>query len=371
MKKLFRFAIMMSVCIANAQNVKLIVGTYTNSCDSKGIYVFDFDTNDAQLKLLSASDPAVNPSYVAVSPDGQFLYSVNENGKDSKVSAYYFNKGKGGIDFLGSQDAKGADPCYILNDDRNVIVANYSGGSIAVFKKNKYGALNEAKQVVQLEGKGPDTQRQESAHLHMVQFSPDKKYVLANDLGSDQMYVYRYNAGSETAVLELKNTLAIKAGSGPRHLTFSKDGRFVYLLQELDGTLTVYAYDDGNLKLLEEKSVVADDFKGKTSAADIHITPDGKFLYATNRGDANDISVFFIKDDGTLNFVQRLKTMGQGPRNFAIDPTGKYLLVGHQYTNNIVIFDIDKATGKLTFSGKMIPLCAPVCLLFAPQDRKN
>lgn len=365
MNKLFRFAIMMSLCIANAQNAKLIVGTYTNSCDSKGIYVFDFNTNDAQLKLLSASDPAVNPSYAALSPDGQFLYCVNENGKDSKVSAFYFNKGKN-IDFLGSQDAGGADPCYILNDDKNVIVANYSGGSISVFGKNRYGALNEAKQVVKLEGKGPNAQRQESAHLHMVQFSPDKKYVLANDLGSDKMYVYNYNPESEAAVLELKNTISIKAGSGPRHLTFSKDGKFVYLLQELDGTLTVYAYEDGNLKKIEENSVVADDFKGDTSAADIHISPDGKFLYATNRGDANDISVFSIKKDGTLDFVQRLKTMGQGPRNFAIDPTGKYLLVGHQYANNIIIFDIDKVTGKLTFSGKMIPLCAPVCLLFAP-----
>ncbi|AWI27273.1 lactonase family protein [Flavobacterium pallidum] len=365
MKRTFLYALLMFVSITKAQTVKLIVGTYTNSCDSNGIYVFDFNTNDAQLKLVFKSDATINPSYVALSPDNQFLYSVNENGNESKVSAFYFNKGNGDIDFLGSQDAKGADPCYILNDDKNVIVANYSGGSISVFKKNKFGALNEAKQVIKLEGRGPNTQRQESAHLHMVQFSPDNKYVLANDLGSDKMYVYGYNADSENNVLQLKNTVSIKAGSGPRHLTFSPDGKFVYLLQELDGTLTVYAYADGTLTMMEEKSVVASGFKGKTSAADIHIAPGGKFLYATNRGDANDISVFAIKKDGTLDFVQRLKTMGQGPRNFAIDPTGKYLLVGHQYTNNIVIFDIDKTSGKLTFSGKMIPLCAPVCLLFA------
>ncbi|AWA31498.1 6-phosphogluconolactonase [Flavobacterium magnum] len=367
MKSIF-LSLLLAFTFAKAQNFKLIVGTYTNSCESNGIYVFDFDSRDAQLKLLSSSDKTINPSYVSLSDDNQFLYSVNENGKDSKVSAFYFNKGNGGIDFMGTQDAGGADPCYIINDDRHVIVANYSGGSISVFRKNKFGALNEAIQVIKIDGKGPDAQRQESAHLHMVQFSPDRKYVLASDLGSDKVYVYRYNPDSDDGILVLKNTVSVKAGSGPRHLTFSNDGRFVYLLQELDGTLTVFAYADGNLQPIEETSVVADGFRGKTGAADIHISPDGRFVYATNRGDANDISVFAVQADARLRFTQRLKTMGQGPRNFAIDPTGKYLLVAHQYTNNIVIFDIDKTNGKLTFSGKMIPLCAPVCLVFASQN---
>ncbi|WP_298152005.1 lactonase family protein [Flavobacterium sp.] len=358
-------ATILSALFANAQqHPKLIVGTYTNACESNGIYVFDFDAKDAQLRLLSSSEKTVNPSYVTLSDDGQFLYSVNENGKDSKVSAFWFDKENGSLGFLSSQNAEGADPCYILNDGENVVVANYSGGSISVFEKNKFGALNEAKQVIKLEGHGPNTKRQESAHLHMVQLSPDRKYLLANDLGSDRIYVYDCNPNAEKDILKYKNTINLKPGSGPRHLSFSKDGKFVYLLQELDGTLTVFSYHDGMLDKIQETTVVAPDFKGETSAADIHISSDGKFLYATNRGEANDISVFAIQDNGKLEFTQRQQTLGKGPRNFTIDPTGNYLLVAHQYTNNIVIFNIDKTNGKLTYSGKQVPICAPVCLVF-------
>ncbi|MBX9806852.1 MAG: lactonase family protein, partial [Flavobacteriaceae bacterium] len=164
--------------------------------------------------------------------------------------------------------------------------------------------------------------------------------------------------------LKLKSRMDVKSGSGPRHLTFSKDGKFVYVLQELDGTITSFSYTDGILKKASETTVVAPDFKGDIGAADIHISPDGKFLYATNRGTANDISAFKILKNGKLEFVQRTSTLGKGPRNFAIDPTGNFLLVGHQYTNDIVIFKRDKTTGILTNTGKKIELCSPVCLVF-------
>lgn len=350
---------------AQENKLNLIVGTYTKSCESKGIYVYEFDSKTGDFSLKNNTENISNPSYLTISIDNKFVYSVNQNGpNESGVSAFRFNNESGKLDFINRQESKGEGPCYIINDDKNVITANYTSGSISVFGKNADGSITEAKQVVQHSGKSINSKRQEAPHAHMVCLSPDKKYVLANDLGTDKVYLYQYNPNSKSEVLKLKNSIDVKPGSGPRHLTFGKDGKFVYLLQELDGSLTSFSYADGILKKVGETTVVASDFKGDTGAADIHISPDGKFLYATNRGNANDISVFKILKNGKLEFVQRTSTLGKGPRNFAIDPKGNFLLVGHQYTNDIVIFKRDRKTGSLADTGKRIALCSPVCLVF-------
>ena len=349
---------------AQKSKQNLIIGTYTNSCESKGIYVYEFNSNTGDFNFKSSTENIINPSYLTVSNDNKFVYSVSENDKKSAVSSFKFDSKSGKLDFLNSKEAKAQGPCYIINDDKNVITANYSSGSITVFGKNTDGSITEAKQVVRHTGKSINANRQVAPHAHMVYFSLDKKYVLANDLGTDKVYLYQYNPNSATEVLKLKSSIDVKPGSGPRHLTFSKDGKQVYLLQELDGTLTSFSYAEGILKKVSETTVVVPDFKGDIGAADIHISPDGKFLYATNRGTANDISAFKILEKGKLEFVQRTSTLGKGPRNFAIDPTGKFLLVAHQYTNDIVIFKRDKKTGILTATGKKIELCSPVCLVF-------
>lgn len=358
-------ALISALSIYSQENsTNLIIGTYTNSCDSKGIYVYDFNTQTAEFKLKSTSERVINPSYLTVSEDSKYIYSVNENGSKSTVSSFAFTAKSGAMQLLHQQDARGADPCYIINDAKNVIVANYSGGSISVFGKGLDGNITPAKQVIQHKGKSINAQRQESSHVHMVQFTPDKQYVLANDLGTDYIYLYKYHPNAVDKVLEIKDSIAVKSGSGPRHLTFSKDGKLAYLLQELDGSLTVFQYKKRTLKKIQETQVVASDFKGQISAADIHVTPNGKFVYATNRGTANTISCFEIQKNGFLKLVETQSTLGQGPRNFTIDPTGKFLLVAHQYSNEVVIFNIDADTGKLTDSGKRIQLCAPVCLVF-------
>jgi len=349
---------------AQEKKLNLVVGTYTKSCESKGIYVYEFDSKSGDFSLKSNTENIINPSYLTVSSDNKFVYSVSENDKKSSVSAFGFDSKSGKLNFINYQNPNGLNPCYIINVEKNVITANYSSGSISVLGKNNDGSIGAVKQVVQHIGKSISASRQEAPHAHMVYFSPDKKYVLANDLGTDKVYVYQYNPNSATEVLTLKSSITVKAGSGPRHLIFSKDGKYVYLLQELDGTITSFSYADGVLKKVSETTVVAADFKGDIGAADIHISPDGKFLYATNRGTANDISVFKILKNGKLEFVQRTSTLGKGPRNFNIDPTGNFLLVGHQYTNEIVIFKRDKKTGSLTATGKKIPLCSPVCLIF-------
>jgi 6-phosphogluconolactonase len=343
----------------------LLVGTYTNTCQSNGIYVYEFDATTGNLKIKGSSENVVSPSYLSVSADNKFVYAVNENGDQSAVSAFGYDAVSGKFHFLNKNKALGADPCHLINDDKNVIIANYSGGNIAVFKKNKNGSISEAQQLIQHEGKGPNVARQEKAHVHMVSFSPDRKFVLSNDLGLDKVFIYRYNPNSKNEILTLKKTVDVKAGSGPRHLTFSKDGKFVYLVQELDGTLTTFSYDkSGDLKVIAETSILPKDFTGGTGAAAIKISPDGRFLYVSDRVDANSISVYKIQKDGGIELVERLSTLGKGPRDFAIDPTGNYLLVGHQYTNNIVIFKRDKTTGKLVDTGKRVELCSPVGLLF-------
>jgi len=367
MKRLYMlFFSALAFTTSQAQNkFNLLVGTYTNTCDSKGIYVYEFDANSGDFKLKNSSENVLSPSYLSVSANNKFIYAVNENGTQSMVSAFNYDSKTGKLKLLNSNASLGADPCHLINDSQNVIAANYSGGSIAVFKKNADGSITEAQQLIQHEGKGPNAARQEKAHVHMVVFSPDKKFILSNDLGQDKIFIYKYNASAKHEVLTLKGTVDVKAGSGPRHLTFSKDGKFVYLVQELDGTLTTFSYDKtGSLKLVAATSILAKDFKGGTGAAAIKISPDGKFLYVTDRVDANNISVYKILKTGKIELVEQQSTLGKGPRDFAIDPTGNYLLVGHQYTNNIVIFKRDKLTGKLKDTGKKIDLCSPVGLVF-------
>ncbi len=355
-----------SMTVPAQKKYNLLVGTYTHSCKSDGIYVYEFNAETAGFKRKSQSDKVGNPSYLTLSADKKKIYSVNENGKNSSVSAFGFDSQSGKISFLNKQSSEGADPCYIINDDKNVIVANYSGGNISVFGKNHDGSLTKAKQIINHEGKSV-TERQQSPHVHQVHFSPDKNYVLANDLGTDRIYLYRYFPNETEEILQFKDSIPVKTGSGPRHLTFSPNGKFLYLLQELDGTLTVFSYENARLRRIQETTVVAGDFIGKTGAADIHISPDGKFLYATNRGDAHTISIFSIDLKGKLILRKTMSSGGKNPRNFAIDPSGNYVLAAHQDSNDIVIFRRDLTTGLLTETGKKIDLCAPVCLVFAEE----
>lgn len=351
---------------AQQKKFNLVIGTYTKGCDSKGIYVYDFNAETGDTQLRSSTENSVNPSFITLSQKNDFVYSVNEDGPNSTASAFKYDAKKGTLDFINKQNTQSSDPCYIINDDAFVITANYTGGSVAVFGKNKNGSLTELKQLVQHSGKGINPSRQEKSHLHSVQFTPDHQFVLAADLGTDKMYLYQYNPNA-TKPLQLKNSIIVKPGSGPRHFVFSKNAKKLYLLQELDGTVSVFNYAKGKLKLVQETTVVADGFKGTFTAADIHISPDGKFLYATNRKEANTITCFKILKNGQLELASRISTMGDGPRNFAIDPTGNFLLVGHQYTNNVVIFKRDKTTGALTDTGKRIEMCSPVCLVFTVQ----
>jgi 6-phosphogluconolactonase len=352
-----------SLSFAQNHNTNLIVGTYTNTCKSNGIYVFDFDSINAKFKLKNQSEKVISPSFLSLSADKKNLYAVNENGKNSTVSSFTFDSKTGKLIQTSLQNAMGADACHLINDEKNVIIANYSGGNIAVFKKNKTGILSNASQVLNFYGHSID-KRQASPHLHQVQFSPDKKFVLAADLGTDKIYIFDYKKESSSQILTLKDSVSVKKGSGPRHLTISKNGKFVYLLQELDGSLSVFGFENGILSKIQDNNINDQNFGGDISAAEIEIAPSGKYLYATNRGTANEISCYEIQENGLLKFSSRTSTLGNGPRSFAIDPSGNYLLIAHQYSNDVIIFKIDKTTGDLIDTKNKIEICSPVCLLF-------
>jgi len=362
---IYLMSLISTLAFAQKSNYNLLVGTYTAPGKSEGIYAYDFNTATADVTLKHITKETANPSYLAISPDKKYAYAVNETGKTSTVSAFKYNATSGALTFINKVDSHGADPCYITADAKNIMIANYSGGSLVVFSRNADGSLTEATQVIKHTGKSIDPKgRQQSAHVHMAVFTPDHKYVVVNDLGEDQTYIYSYNPNGKENTLTEKSVIKTNAGTGPRHITFSPNGKFAYLAHEFNGMITVFSYSKGSLTKIDEIGTAPKDFTGRIDGADIHVSADGKFLYETNRGDANSISVFSVLPTGKLKFIETVSTQGKGPRNFTIDPSGKFLLIGHQYTNNIVIFNRDKTTGKLSDSGKRIDVGAPVCLLF-------
>ncbi|HTM98255.1 MAG TPA: lactonase family protein [Pedobacter sp.] len=360
---LLLFSILFLAHEVEAQHYNLLIGTYTNKGTSEGIYVYDFNSLTGDTKLKSIAKNVVNPSYLALSADKKFLYSVNENGKNSEVSAFSFDSKSGALQFLDKKPAEGADPCYIITNGHKVLTANYSGGSVAVFATGQDGKFLETKQVIQHTGKSIDPKRQLSAHVHQIQLTPDKNYIVT-DLGEDQIYIYATRIDAPSELIQ-KSVTKTNPGTGPRHLTFSPNGKFAYLAHEFNGKITAFRYSNAHLQKMQEIETTPKDFSGNVDAADIHVSADGKFLYESNRGDANSVSVFEIQSNGTLKLVEIVSTLGKGPRNFSIDPSGNFLLVAHQYTNDVVVFNRNKKTGRLTDSGKRINVGAPVCLVFS------
>lgn len=353
----------------SAQNT-IIVGTYTNSekCSSGGIYVFDFDEDTFKYNLKYHTENIINPSFVSLSPDKQFLFSVNENGDKSTVTSFSIDEESGTLIKKDEKKTNGEDPCFLISDDQNVIVANYSGGSINVFKRLDNGKLSEVVQNIQFEGVGFNPKRQEKSHIHQVQFSPDGQYVLATDLGLDKIYVFKYNKSGDN-VLEKVNEFDTKKGSGPRHIAFNKSGKLIYLVQELSGDLSVLNFNNGSIELIQEETLLSRKVRFNFRAADIHLSANEKFLYVTNRDDADDITTFKILDDGKVKRIQQVKTAGRNPRNFAISPNNKLVLIANQDTNRINIFRRDLDSGELSPTNKSIPVCAPVNVIFYEKGK--
>ncbi len=364
-----RLTIFLAVLLATlnsfSQNYYLFVGTYTSG-KSEGIYVYRFNANTADAALLSTTQ-SKNPSYLAISPNGKYVYSVNENGQSGEVSSFLFDKGTSQLHLINKQSSGGADPCYIAEDKSSkwVTVANYSSGSLTAIPVNADGSLGAPAQLIQHKGSGTVKDRQDKPHVHSTVFSPDQHFLFVADLGLDKEFVYHFSPDKKQPLSDTKDSLVdVEPGSGPRHFVFHPAKPYAYLINELSGSVDAFTYNSstGGLKHFQRITSLPANFKGDIGSADIHITPNGKFLYATNRGDANSIAIYSIDETGKLHAKGFESTQGIHPRNFMIDPKGHFLLVANRDSDNIVIFSINQQTGLLKSTGKRINVPNPVCL---------
>jgi 6-phosphogluconolactonase len=350
------------------------VGTYTeDGTKSKGIYAYRFDSETGQTTPMGLAAETTNPSFVALHPNGRFLYAVNEVGNykgpnSGGVSAFSIDHATGKLTLLNEVSSRGADPCYITVDKTGtyVLVANYTGGSIAVFPILAAGKLGEASAFVQHTGHGTNPERQEKAHAHSIDLSPDNRFAMVDDLGLDELLTYKFDSANGSLTANDPPFAKLDPGAGPRHFALSPSGKFAYVISEMHSTVTAFSNDEkaGTLKPLQTISALPKDFTGQNDDAEIQMHPSGKFLYASNRG-SDTITVFAIDSDkGTLTPVEYTPTQGKIPRSFEIDPTGKFLFAENQKSDNIVVFRIDAKTGRLTPTGQVLDVASPVCVKF-------
>jgi len=349
----------------------VFVGTYTRQA-SKGIYAFRFRPATGKLTSIGLAAETDNPSFLAVHPNHRFLYAVNEistfEGQSAgSVSSFSIDGKTGKLTPINKTTTRGTIPAHLVVDQtgKSLVVANYGSGSVAAFPLNADGSIAPASAFIQHTGSstGP---RQKGPHAHAVTLSPDNRFVFVPDLGLDQILSYRLDPARATLTPNDPPFTPVTQGSGPRHFTFHPNGQSAYSLSEMGSLVTAFAYNQatGALKSLQTISTLPKDFTGTNNSAELEVHPNGKFLYASNRGH-DSIAVFAI-DPRThmLTFVEHVPTQGKMPRNFAIDPTGAYLLAANQDTNNIVVFRIDQTTGRLTPTGENATTPLPVCILF-------
>ena len=360
------------VDIPLAGELPVYVGTYTSG-KSEGIYLYGLNLASGELRHIATTRSVKDPSYLALAPSRRSLYAVNEveefGGKKSgALSAFSVDGRTGQLRLLNQQPSMGGAPCYVVVDrtGKFVLVANYVGGNVAVLPVRSDGSLGEAADVKQDLGSSINAERQEGPHAHCIVLDPANRFAFTCDLGTDKIMIFRFDERLGNLIPNEEPSVKLKPGAGPRHLTFHPGGKFAYVINELHATVTVFAYDAtrGDLKEVETVATLPADFTDANTSADIHVSPDGGFLYCSNRGH-DSIAAFAIDSrTGRLTFVAHEPTRGKTPRNFAIDPTGSFLLVANQNSDNIVTFRRHRKTGRLSATGYVAQAPSPVCLQF-------
>jgi 6-phosphogluconolactonase len=337
------------------------VGTYTEG-QSEGIYRYQLKP-DGSMHRMGLAAPSRNPSFLALTPDGNFLLAVNETNQEGTGTIESYKTRGDTLIRISTRNSGGAHPCHLAVDPQGwVVTANYTSGNVGLLRLNSQGKLSNLQDLHQHEGSG-STPRQEGPHAHMARFVPDNQ-VIATDLGTNELWFYRLDTTRGNLIPEEPRTLSMAKGAGPRHMTFHPNGQWIYVINELNSTITpVHKKANGNYQKEPSVSTLPKDFQGTNFCADIHISSDGNYLYASNRGH-NSIAVFHVNpDDGSLHMIGHHKTRGDWPRNFSLSPDEKYLLVANQRSNNIVAFQRNSASGVLKYLGQ-IEAPIPVCILF-------
>ena len=354
-----------------AESLRVYVGTYTRG-SSQGIYLSCLDLSTGKLDAPALAAEVVNPSFLAVHPNRRFLYAVGEMGsfagkRAGAVSAFSIDPDTGKLRLLNQQPSGGAGPCHLAVDrtGRNVLAANYGGGSVVCLPIEPDGRLGEATSSVQHEGSSVNPRRQSGPHAHCINLDAANRFAVSADLGLDKVLVYRFDAAAGKLAPNDPPWAKVAPGAGPRHFAFHPSARFAYVINELDSTVTAFRYDakGGALTSVETVSTLPDGFDGQNTTAEIEVHPSGRFLYGSNRG--HDSIVIFAVDGekGTLRYVGHQSTGGKTPRNFGVDPTGRYLLAANQATDNIVVLRVDAETGQLHETGHSVSVPSPVCVV--------
>lgn len=341
--------------------------------DKGGIHAYSFDGATGKLKPLRRSAGVENPFFLALSPDKQFLYSIRAKqfgGKENEQIAAYQVVGRTGeLKLLNRQSSEGTASCYLTADrtGKALLVANYSSGSVAALPIKGGGSLGEKASFIQHKGSSVNPQRQKEPHAHCIVVSPDNKYAFAADLGTDQILCYKLDPAAAKLTPNKPPFAKAPAGAGPRHLTFHPDGKRLYAINELLNSVTAFDYDAGSGALTEKQTVptLPADFKGTSYCADVKVTPDGKFLYGTNRGH-DSIACYAVGEGGKLSLVGTEPSLGKGPQNLAVTPDGKWLLCANMPGNNVAVFRIDAKTGKLESAGEPVQQTSPSCIMLLP-----
>jgi 6-phosphogluconolactonase len=353
----------------------LYVGTYTTG-KSEGIYLYRMNLISGELKPVGVTGDIVNPSFLTIDPRRKFLYSVAETAefsgqKSGALAAFAINQQTGELKLLNRQPSMGAGPCYVTTDQTGsfALTANYGGGSVAVLPIKADGSLGEPTATIQHTGSSVNPQRQKEPHAHCIVVDPGNRFVFSADLGVDKILIYRFDAKAGKLVPHTQPFASVRPGAGPRHFAFHPRGRHAFVINELDSTMIVFAYDkaQGRLQELQTISTLPTGFTGTNYCADVHAHPNGKFVFGSNRGHDSIVVFAFDEKAGRLSFIETVSTQGQFPRNFAIDPTGAFLLAANQRTDNVVTYRIDQRTGRLTPTGQITRIPAPVCLKLIPM----
>jgi 6-phosphogluconolactonase len=351
---------------------RVYFGTYGEAKD-EGIFVAELDLATGVVSKPRLAAEAVNPSFLAFDPSRKFLYAVAEvstlgGEKTGGVIAFAVDPRTGGLKRLNEQPSQGAGPCHLVVDKtgKNVLVANYDGGTVAVLPIDEQGRLKPASAAIAHHGKSVNVERQEGPHAHSINLDAANQFAFAADLGLDKVLVYRFDARAGTLRPNEPPAAIVAPGSGPRHFAFHPSGRFAYVINELGSTITVFWYDaeTGALSTVQTISTVPRDFKGTNYPAEVVVHPSGKFVYGSNRGH-DSIAIFSVDAaTGRLTAQGHEPTQGKNPRNFAVDPTGNYLLAANQDSDTVVVFRLDPATGKLKPMGQTLKIHKPVCIKY-------
>jgi 6-phosphogluconolactonase len=356
----------------NSREYLVYFGTYTGK-GSKGIYACRFRPATGKLTAVELAAESANPSFLAVDPTQRFLFAANETGdyqnaKSGSVSSFSIDRHSGKLTALNIVASRGADPCHLAVDKSgtHVLVANYSGGSVAVLPVKADGMLGPSSDFVQHLGSSVDPQRQHEPHAHNVVLTPDNRFAIVADLGLDRLLVYRYDSANGKLSPNDPPYGSLKPGSGPRHFALHPNGRWAYAISELGNTITAFDWDadKGSFHELQDISTLPKDFKGENSTAELVVHPSGHYLYGSNRGH-DSIAVYAIDPaKGLLTLIEDVPTLGKEPRNFALDPTGAYLFVANQNSNTVVVFRVNPKNGRLTPTGEKVEVVSPVCVTF-------